>query len=78
IIQLLPSTKDPVIETLQNHLSTIQPISKLIQKPITPQQILQQLLPQKPQILQTLPLQFSSNSSKQPFPNRIITLAKPQ
>ncbi|MFP3421329.1 Hsp33 family molecular chaperone HslO [Bacillus sp. SIMBA_154] len=76
IIQLLPGTEDAVIERLEKRLSTIEPISKLIEKGMTPEEILEEVLGEKPQILETVPVEFSCNCSKERFANGIISLGK--
>ncbi|QXJ48619.1 Hsp33 family molecular chaperone HslO [Bacillus altitudinis] len=76
IIQLLPGTEDAVIERLEKRLSTIEPISKLIEKGMTPEEILEEVLGEKPQILETVSVEFSCNCSKERFANGIISLGK--
>ncbi|HBU91314.1 Hsp33 family molecular chaperone HslO [Bacillus pumilus] len=76
IIQLLPGTEEAVIERLEKRLSTIEPISKLIEKGMTPEEILEEVLGEKPQILETVPVEFSCNCSKERFANGIISLGK--
>ncbi|MGE6632304.1 Hsp33 family molecular chaperone HslO [Bacillus sp. NPDC077027] len=76
IIQLLPGTEDQVIEKLEKRLSTIEPISKLIEKGMSPEEILEEVLGEKPQVLETMPVEFSCNCSKERFANGIISLGK--
>lgn len=76
VIQLLPGTEDAVIERLEKQLSKIEPISKLIEKGMTPEEILEEVLGEKPQILETIPVEFSCNCSKERFTNGIISLGK--
>lgn len=72
----MPGTEDAVIERLEKRLSTIEPISKLIEKGMTPEEILEEVLGEKPQILETVPVEFSCNCSKERFANGIISLGK--
>ncbi|MFJ5966148.1 Hsp33 family molecular chaperone HslO [Bacillus sp. NPDC093026] len=76
IIQLLPGTEDHVIERLEKRLSTIEPISKLIEKGMSPEEILEEVLGEKPQILETVPVEFYCNCSKERFASGIISLGK--
>ncbi|WP_353854043.1 Hsp33 family molecular chaperone HslO [Bacillus sp. Bos-x628] len=76
IIQLLPGTEDHVIERLEKRLSTIEPISKLIEKGMSPEEILEEVLGEKPQILETVPVEFYCHCSKERFASGIISLGK--
>ncbi|MFS0656683.1 Hsp33 family molecular chaperone HslO [Bacillus sp. 179-C3.3 HS] len=76
IIQLLPGTEEAVIERLEKRLSTIEPISKLIEKGLSPEEILEEVLGEKPQFLETVPVEFSCNCSKERFANGVISLGK--
>ncbi|WP_398574681.1 Hsp33 family molecular chaperone HslO, partial [Staphylococcus epidermidis] len=60
-------------------ITQIQPLSKLIDQPLTPQPILNQILPQANlQILNSTSPQFQSNSTHQKFLNPIKPLRHPQ
>ncbi|MDM5296674.1 Hsp33 family molecular chaperone HslO [Bacillus pumilus] len=74
IIQLLPGTEEAVIERLEKRLSTIEPISKLIEKGMSPEEVLEEVLGEKPKILETVPVEFSCNCSKERFANGVISL----
>ena len=44
IIQLLPGTDDETITKIEERLSKIEPISKMIQRGLTPEEILEEVL----------------------------------
>lgn len=77
IIQLMPGTEDKTITEIENRLKSIEPISKMIEKGLTPEQILNELLgKENVKILETLPVTFSCTCSKEKFSNGIISLGK--
>ncbi|MGG3573631.1 Hsp33 family molecular chaperone HslO [Bacillus gobiensis] len=74
IVQLLPGTDDETITKIENRLSKIDPISKLIHRGLTPEQILEEVLGENISVLETVPVQFSCNCSKDRFAAAIIGL----
>ncbi|MEC1907035.1 Hsp33 family molecular chaperone HslO [Bacillus velezensis] len=76
IIQLLPGTDEETISTIEKQLSQIEPISKLIQKGLTPEKILEEVLGQKPDVLETMPVKFHCSCSKDRFETAILGLGK--
>ncbi|AEB22264.1 MULTISPECIES: Hsp33 family molecular chaperone HslO [Bacillus] len=76
IIQLLPGTDEETISTIEKQLSQIEPISKLIQKGLTPEEILEEVLGQKPDVLETMPVKFHCSCSKDRFEAAILGLGK--
>lgn len=77
IIQLMPGTDDETITEIENRLKVIPPVSKLIEKGLTPEEILFELLGQeKVKILEKMPVAFECNCSKERFGNAIISLGK--
>lgn len=75
IIQLMPGIEDKTITAIENRLKTIEPISKMIEKGLTPEQILEELLGKDNiKILETLPVKFACTCSKEKFANAIISL----
>lgn len=76
IIQLLPGTDEETISTIEKQLSQIEPISKLIQKGLTPEEILEEVLGQKPDVLETMPVKFHCSCSKDRFETAILGLGK--
>ncbi|CAH2717158.1 MULTISPECIES: Hsp33 family molecular chaperone HslO [Neobacillus] len=75
IFQLMPGTPDPIISKLEERLKTIEPISKLIERGLVPEQILEELFgKEQVKVLETLPVQFQCNCSKDRFANAIASL----
>ena len=68
IIQLLPGCDEETIETIENHLKSVEPISKMIEKGYTPEQILDAVLGEgNVKVLETMPVQFNCGCSKERF-----------
>lgn len=76
IIQLMPGTDDETITKIEQRLSQVEPISKLIQKGLTPEEILEEVLGEKPEILETMPVRFHCPCSKGRFETAILGLGK--
>ncbi|NEU32564.1 Hsp33 family molecular chaperone HslO [bacterium LRH843] len=77
VIQLLPGASDRVIEEIEKRLSTIPPISKLVEKGMPPEEILQALLgDENVKFLEKMPIAFSCPCSKQRIERAIISLGK--
>lgn len=75
ILQILPGTEDAVITKLEERLKTIPPISKLVEKGLTPEEILNELFGQENvKILETMPVKFQCICSKQRFADAIVGL----
>lgn len=77
ILQIMPGTKDSVIDQLEERLKTIPPISKLIEKGLTPEQILEELFGEENvKVIETMPVHFQCTCSKERFADAIIGLGK--
>lgn len=75
IIQVMPNCDDETITFIEQHLQTIEPVSKMIEKGYTPEQILYTLLGEENvQILDTMPVQFKCQCSKERFGSAIMGL----
>jgi molecular chaperone Hsp33 len=75
IFQLMPGTPEPIISKLEERLKTIEPISKLIERGLTPEQILEELFGKdQVKVLETMPVGFVCNCSKERFANAIVGL----
>ncbi|MBM7588208.1 molecular chaperone Hsp33 [Bacillus pakistanensis] len=75
IIQLMPGTSDETITKIEERLKTIPPVSKLIEKGLTPEQLLEELLGKdEVKILEKMPIKFQCRCSKERFSNAIISL----
>lgn len=77
IFQLMPGTPDEVITKMEERLSTIEPISKLIERGLTPEGILDELFGKgNVKILETMPVGFQCSCSKERFANAIVGLGE--
>ncbi|WP_064091717.1 Hsp33 family molecular chaperone HslO [Rossellomorea aquimaris] len=77
ILQLMPGTSDETITKIEERLSAIPPISKLIEKGLTPEEILEEVLGTKEiKILESLPVSFKCHCSKERFTNAIVSLGE--
>ncbi|WP_077210365.1 Hsp33 family molecular chaperone HslO [Bacillus dakarensis] len=77
IIQLMPGAEEETITDIENHLKRIPPISKLIEKGLTPEEILEEVLGEgNVKILETVPVSFRCTCSKDRFSNAIVSLGK--
>lgn len=77
IIQLMPDTDDQTISKIEESLKNIPPVSSLIEKGLTPEELLEEVLGKgNVRFLETLPVQFDCNCSKERFATAIIGLGK--
>lgn len=77
IIQLLPGTDDETISQIEERLSKISPISKMIQDGLTPEEILEEVLGEgNVKILETMPVEFKCQCSRERIGNALISLGK--
>lgn len=76
ILQLMPGCSDETITTIEQQLSKIEPVSKMIEKGYTPEQILEAVLGEngKLEVLSSMPVQFQCQCSKERFGAAIIGL----
>lgn len=75
IIQLMPDCDEETISFIEQHLQNIEPISKMIEKGYTPEEILYAVLGEENvQILNSIPVQFQCKCSKERFGSAIMSL----
>ncbi|MEG0473199.1 MAG: Hsp33 family molecular chaperone HslO [Solibacillus sp.] len=75
IVQLMPGCEDETIDEIEKRLSSIEPVSKMIENGYTPEQILEAVLgKENVQILSSMPVQFQCQCSKERFGAAIIGL----
>ncbi|MFC0274285.1 Hsp33 family molecular chaperone HslO [Metabacillus herbersteinensis] len=75
IIQLLPGTSDETITKIENRLNKIEPISKLIQKGLTPEEILYEVLgKENVKLLDKHPVRFDCPCSRERIEHAILSL----
>ncbi|HWL25035.1 MAG TPA: Hsp33 family molecular chaperone HslO [Ureibacillus sp.] len=75
IIQLMPGCDEETITQIETRLSSIEPVSKMIEKGYTPEQILEAVLGEgNVQVLNTMPVEFKCQCSKERFGAAIMSL----
>ena len=75
IIQLMPGTDDETITKIENHLKVMPPISKQIEKGLTPEELLEEILGDEPiKFLETMPVSFTCTCSKERFGDAMVSL----
>ena len=75
IIQLMPGCEEETIDEIEKRLSSIEPVSKMIEKGYTPERILDAVLGEgNVQVLSSMPVQFQCQCSKERFGTAIIGL----
>lgn len=77
IVQLMPNIDDETITKIEERLSNIEPVSKMIQRGLSPEEILEAVLGEgNVQILDKMPVNFECNCSKDRFATAIMGLGK--
>jgi len=72
---LMPGTEEETIAAIEERLQTITPISKMIESGMTPEDILAELLGKdNVQILETMPVSFRCQCSRERIENALISL----
>jgi molecular chaperone Hsp33 len=75
IIQLMPDTDDETITAIEKRLAKIEPVSSMIKRGLSPEEILEEVLGHSNvQILEKTPVQFSCDCSKEKFAEGLIGL----
>ena len=77
LIQVLPGADDQVITDLENRLKEIPPISNLIDKGLTPEEILETIFGKEDlKILERMPVTFKCQCSREKIENALIGLGR--
>ncbi|WP_078378370.1 Hsp33 family molecular chaperone HslO [Sutcliffiella halmapala] len=77
IIQLLPGTSDETISIIEQKISAMTPVSKLIENGLTPEELLTEILGvENVKFLETVPVAFKCQCSKDRFERAIISLGE--
>ncbi|RSL29318.1 Hsp33 family molecular chaperone HslO [Salibacterium salarium] len=76
IIQLLPDTEDELAERVEKQLEAMPPVSKLIEKGKTPEEILHVILGEEVKILDRQPVAFSCRCSSKRVSNALVSLGR--
>lgn len=77
IIQLMPGIEDDVISIIESKLSSMEPVSKLIARGLSPEELLQEVLgAENVHILDQMGVSFDCNCSKERFGTAILGLGE--
>lgn len=76
LLQIMPGCSDDDIKKLEDKLSKIRPISEMIDQNMTPEEIIKEITDGDYQLLETKPLSYECNCSKEKFARGIISLGK--
>lgn len=77
IIQLMPGTSEETITVIEEKINSMTPVSKLIEKGLTPEELLMEILgAENLKFLETLPVEFKCQCSKERFERAIISLGE--
>lgn len=77
ILQLMPGIEEAAIVKLEERLKTIPPISKLIERGLTPEEIVEELFGKEHvKVLETMPVKFQCSCSKERFSDAIVSLGE--
>jgi molecular chaperone Hsp33 len=77
IIQLLPNTSEETITRIEERLKVIPPVSKMIQRGLSPEEILVEVFGEDDlQILDKMPVHFQCTCSRERFANAIVSLGE--
>lgn len=77
IIQLLPGTSEETITVIEEKINNMTPVSKLIEKGLTPEELLTEILGEgNVKFLETMPIEFKCTCSKERFEQAIISLGE--
>lgn len=77
IIQVMPGATDETIGKLEERIANVEPISKLIDRGLTPEEILGEVLgAENVEILDRMDVTFTCNCSRERFGNAIIGLGE--
>ncbi|WP_137792153.1 Hsp33 family molecular chaperone HslO [Bacillus sp. E(2018)] len=77
IVQVMPNASDTIVDLLEERINAIPPISRLIEKGMTPEEILFELLGEdQVQILEKSPVHFQCTCSHERFGQAIVSLGE--
>ncbi|KMY55979.1 heat shock protein Hsp33 [Bacillus sp. FJAT-27231] len=77
IVQIMPGAEEEVISLIEEKVSNMTPISKLIEQGMSPEEILYYVLgKENVKILEQMPVSFECTCSKERFGNAMVSLGK--
>ncbi len=78
ILQAMPGCKSDTIETIENALKNLTPVSEMVNQGMTPEEMIQEIAGEDFQLLEKLDLKFKCNCSREKFEKGLISLGKDQ
>ena len=78
ILQVMPGCKTETIEKIEKIISELTPVSKMIEKGYSPEDIMNEISGNSYQHLQTLDLNYECSCSREKFEKGLISLGKDQ
>lgn len=77
IVQIMPDAEEGAISRLEERLAQIDPVSTMIKRGLSPEDILKEIFGEgNIEILDSIPVKFECNCSKERFAEGIISLGK--
>ncbi|WP_281864927.1 Hsp33 family molecular chaperone HslO [Planomicrobium okeanokoites] len=77
IVQIMPDAEEGAISRLEERLARIDPVSTMIKRGLSPEDILKEIFGEgNIEILDSIPVKFECNCSKERFAEGIISLGK--
>lgn len=73
IIQLLPNTPDSIIDEIEKRVNVLPAVSELLESGLKPEDIIKNI-DKNAEILETVPVEFTCNCSKERFARGILSL----
>lgn len=78
ILQVMPGCKEETIKEIEERLKNLIPVSEMVQKGYTPEDIMKEITNNNYQFLQKLDLQYYCTCSREKFEKGLISLGKQQ
>lgn len=76
ILQIMPGAKKETIETIEQTIRTMKPVSELIKNDYTPEMIINEITRGNHQLMETMSLHYQCDCSYDRFANSLIALGK--
>jgi len=78
ILQVMPGCKEETIKSIEKRIKNLMPVSEMVQKGYTPEDIMNEITDNNYQFLQKLDLKYYCTCSKEKFERGLISLGKSQ
>jgi len=78
ILQVMPGCKEETIEKIENTIKNLMPVSEMVKKGYTPEDIMNEITNSNYQFLQKLDLNYYCTCSREKFEKGLISLGKNQ